>query len=135
MMKKILLVEDEFFMADLYKRILEKGGFEVTVAINGLQGFELANQGFDLILLDIMLPKLNGLQLLKKLKTEQPLNKTPVVLLSNLGQANIIKEAYELGAQGYFLKVSLKPQELIKQVNLFLQDPQYKMDFHKLAFD
>ena len=134
-MKKILLIEDEFFIADLYKRILERAGFVVMIAWNGEQGLQMARENPDLILLDIMLPRLNGLQLLKKLKSESGIKNIPVVLLTNLGQANIIKEAFDGGAQGYLLKVRLNPEDLIEQVNIFLTNPDFKMDYNKLTFD
>ena len=134
-MKKILLIEDEFFISDLYKRILEEAGFELMIAGNGEQGLQMARQDPGLILLDIMLPRLNGFQLLKKLKAESKLQNIPVVLLTNLGQENIIQEAFNLGAQGYFLKVSLKPEDLVKFVNIFLTNPNYKMDYNKITFD
>ena len=88
-----------------------------------------------MILLDIMLPGLNGLQLLQKLKAENSVKNIPVVLITNLAQANIIKEAFNLGACGYFLKVRLKPEDLIEQVNIFLTNPNFKMDYEKLVFD
>lgn len=135
-MSKILLIEDEYFISDLYKRILEDAGFEVMTATDGQEGLQKAKLNPDLILLDIMLPGLNGLQLLQKLKSEEgTVRNIPVVLITNLGQANIIKEAFNLGAQGYLLKVNLKPQDLIDQVNIFLANPDFKMDYEKLVFD
>ncbi len=134
-MKKILLIEDDFFILELYKRILGGAGFEVITASDGEQGLQIAKQGPDLILLDIMLPKLNGLQVLRGLKSETITRHIPVVLITNLGQSSIIKEAFELGAQGYLLKVRLEPEELIRQVNIFLADPNFKMDYQKMAFD
>lgn len=134
-MKKILLIEDEFFIADLYKRILEGAGFEVMMAGNGEQGLQMVRQSPALILLDIMLPRLNGFQLLKKLKSESGTGNIPVVLLTNLGQENIIKEMFNLGAQGYLLKVRLKPEDLINYVNIFLANPNFKMDYNKITFD
>ncbi|OGE25041.1 hypothetical protein A3C26_04390 [Candidatus Daviesbacteria bacterium RIFCSPHIGHO2_02_FULL_39_12] len=134
-MKKILLIEDEYFISDLYKKILQDAGFEVITAMDGEQGLQKAKLGPDLILLDIMLPGLNGLQLLQKLKAENSVKNIPVVLITNLAQANIIKEAFNLGACGYFLKVRLKPEDLIEQVNIFLTNPNFKMDYEKLVFD
>jgi len=134
-MKKILLIEDELFISDLYKGILQSAGFEVMEAYNGEQALQMAKSGPDLILLDIMLPGLNGLQLLKKMKSEKSTQDIPVVLITNLGQEIFIKEAYELGAQGYLLKVRLEPQDLIEQVNFFLTNPNFKMDYNKLVFD
>lgn len=134
-MKKILLIEDEFFILDLYQRILESHGFEVLTAVDGEQGLEQANLGPDLILLDIMLPKFNGLQVLTKLKSQTQTQNIPVILITNLGQESIIKEAYNCGAQGYLLKVNLNPKDLVEHVNNFLNNPNLKMDYGKLVFD
>lgn len=134
-MKKILLIEDDFFILDLYKRILQGAGFEVVAAYDGEQGLQMVRSAPDLILLDIMLPGLNGLQLLKKIKSEKSIQNIPVVLITNLGQSSIIKAAFDLGAQGYLLKIRLKPHDLIEQVNIFLSNPNFKMDYSKLIFD
>lgn len=134
-MSNILIIEDEYFISDLYKKILEEAGFEVITAVDGDQGLQKARLNPDLILLDIMLPGLNGLELLQKLKSEETIKNIPVILITNLGQANIIKEAFDLGAQGYLLKVRLKPQDLVEQVKAFLANPNFKMDYDKLVFD
>lgn len=134
-MKKILLIEDEFDIRDLYRMILEKASFEVLLAEDGEKGYNLAQNLPDLILLDIMIPKMNGIILLKKLKEEDLTKDIPVVLLTNLGQEEIIKAAFDSGASGYFLKVRLNPDELVKKVNIFLENPNFKMDPKNLVFD
>lgn len=134
-MDKILLIEDDFYIADLYRTILQAQGFEVILAMDGAEGLELALSQPDLILLDIMLPKLNGLMVLKKLKSEQLTKNIPVVLLTNLGQESIIKAAFAVGAAGYLLKARLEPAELIKQVGNFLANPSFKMDPNALVLD
>ncbi len=115
--------------------ILEKAGFEVFLAEDGEKGYNLAQNLPDLILLDIMLPKMNGIILLKKLKEENLTKNIPVMVLTNLGQEEIIKAAFDSGASGYFLKVSLNPNELVKKINLFLENPNFKMDPKTLVFD
>jgi len=135
LMKKILLIEDEFYILDLYRIILEKAGFEVLLAEDGEKGYNLAQNLPNLILLDIMLPKMNGIILLKKLKEEDLTKNIPVVLLSNLGQEEVIKTAFDSGASGYFLKVRLSPDELVKKVNIFIENPNFKMDHKTLVFD
>lgn len=134
-MKKILLIEDEFYIRDLYRMILEKAGFEVLLAEDGEKGYNLAQKLPNLILLDIMLPKMNGIILLKKLKEETRTKNIPVVLLTNLGQEEVIKAAFDSGASGYFLKAGLNPNELVKKINLFLENPNLKMDPKTLVFD
>ena len=135
MKKKILLIEDEFYISDLYKMLLETAGFEVFLGMDGIEGLKLAENLPDLILLDIMLPKMNGMVLLKKLKSNERLKNIPVVLLTNLGQESIIKSAFEMGASGYLLKARLEPNELAKQVEFFLNNPMYKMDPNTLVLD
>lgn len=134
--KKVLLIEDELFIRDLYEHILKEAGIGVEVADDGEQGLQKAkNKGISLILLDIMLPKLNGIEVLKILKSDEATRSIPVVLLTNLGQDSVIKTAYDLGVQGYLLKVSLKPEDLVKCVNDFFMNPNLKMDYNTLDLD
>ena len=133
---RILLIEDEIFIRDLYEHILSSAGIKVEVASDGQEGIEKAKQpGIALVLLDIMLPKLNGIEVLKRLKADQKTVYIPIVLLTNLGQADIVKLAFESGAQGYFLKVNINPEDLIKFVNDFFKNPNLKMDYNTLNLD
>ncbi len=125
--KKVLLIEDEFYIRELYKNVLNEANIEVDCALDGEEGIEKAKLKPALILLDIMLPVTNGIDVLRKLKAEKETKDIPVVLISNLGQEEVIKKTLELGAVGYFMKVHLKPVELVKQVKSFLEDPSYKM--------
>jgi CheY-like chemotaxis protein len=120
--KKILLVEDEFFIRDLYERYLTKNGYEVISAIDGEDGLNKAKENkVDLILLDIMMPKLTGMEVLKKIKTEDNISKdTPVYLLTNLGPESIIKEAFKLGAEGYLLKAKMLPKQIVEEIKKIL---------------
>lgn len=115
--KKILLVEDEDFIRELYTRQLTKAGFTVKSAIDGQSGLEtLKNETFDLLLLDIMLPGMNGLQLLREFKTNNPTSPMITILLTNLGQEAVIKEGFELGAQAYLIKASYTPDQVVSEV-------------------
>ncbi len=115
--KKILLVEDEDFIRQLYERELTKAGFVVKSAPDGTTGLNmLMSETFHLLLLDIMLPGMNGLQLLRDFKTKNPNTNTIVVLLTNLGQEAVIKEGFELGAQAYLIKASYSPQQIVTEV-------------------
>lgn len=134
-MKKILLIEDEFYIRDLYRMILEKASFEVFLAQDGEEGYKLAQNLPDLILLDIMLPKMNGIILLKKFKEEERTKNIPVVILTNLGQEEVIKAAFDSGASGYFLKARLNPDELVKKISIFIENPNFKMNPKTLVFD
>lgn len=135
MNKKILLIEDEFSVRELYKNILETAGFNIILAMDGEEGYRQAQNIPDLILLDIMIPKLNGLMLLKKLKSDKRIKDIPVVLLTNLGQESIIKTAFEKGASGYFLKARLDPGEIVNKIYYFLENPDFKMDVNTIVFD
>lgn len=119
--KRILLVEDEAFIRDLYQRQLTKEGFEVVVAVDGQEGLnQLKSQTFDLLLLDIMLPGMNGLQVLREFKTQNPNSQMITILLTNLGQEAVIKEGFELGAQAYLIKASYTPEQVVNEVKTAL---------------
>lgn len=126
MQPKALIIEDEQFIRDIYKRQLEKAGITVDGFGNGTEGLQSTKQTkYNIILLDIMLPDLNGLEILKQIKLN-PLNKdVPVILLTNLGQDEVIKEAFTLGAQGYFIKASYTPDQIASEVkNILARRPQ-----------
>ena len=115
--KKILLVEDEDFIRELYVRQLTKQGFQVKSAVDGQSGLTaLKMEAFDLLLLDIMLPGMNGLQLLREFKTQNPNSPMITILLTNLGQEAVIKEGFELGAQAYLIKASYTPDQVVTEV-------------------
>lgn len=115
--KKILLVEDEDFIRELYVRQLTKAGFTVKSAPDGQTGLNMLKaEQFDLLLLDIMLPGMNGLQLLREFKTTYPNSPMITILLTNLGQEAVIKEGFELGAQAYLIKASYTPDQVVTEV-------------------
>ena len=119
--KKILLVEDDTFICDLYKTVLLKSGYNVIVVGDGEAALKIVEDNqFDLILLDIMLPKVTGLEVLKEYKKEgSSVANVPIYLLTNLGEENIIKEAYRLGASGYLLKAKYLPKQIVSEVDSF----------------
>lgn len=123
--QKILIIEDDFFIRELYERQFTKEGFQVISSEDGPTGLVLANQENPaLILLDIMLPKLNGLDLLRTLKTKEETKEIPVILLTNLGQESVIKEGFELGAESYLIKSAYTPSQIIDEVKNFLNEYQ-----------
>ncbi len=123
--KKILLVEDEDFIRELYVRQLTKAGFLVKSAADGQSGLDiLKSETFDLLLLDIMLPGINGLQLLREFKTQNPNSPMITMLLTNLGQEAVIKEGFELGAQAYLIKASYTPDQVVNEVKNALSGGQ-----------
>lgn len=123
--KRILIVEDETFIADLYSRQLTNAGYAVQTANEGNAGLQLlTSQTFDLLLLDIMLPGMNGLEILKNWKGKNPQSTMPVLLLTNLGQDSVIKEGFELGAAGYLIKASYTPAQIVEEVQNALAGKQ-----------
>jgi len=124
MKKKVLVVEDEIFIRELYEKVLQGAGYEVTGAQDGQEGLDKVKAGsFDLVLLDIMLPKMTGIDVLKEIKKDPDpkLNKLPVYLLTNLGQESIIKEAFKIGADGYLLKAKYLPNQIVSEVDAFFK--------------
>ena len=120
-MKKVLIVEDEEFIRELYERAFCKAGYDVTLAIDGAEAEnKISQQIFDAILLDIMLPKVTGIDVLIEIKKPESKNKnTPVFLITNLGQDEIIKKAFKIGAEGFFLKAHLVPKDIVNEINNF----------------
>ena len=137
MAKRILLVEDDVFVSDIYSRELKKAGYEVTVAGDGLEGIEKTKTDeFDLILLDIMMPKKTGIDVLKEIRTPTAKAKdTPVYLLTNLGQGSIIKQAIDIGAQGYLLKARVLPSQVLQAVNDFFEKGPMKIDLSEFGLE
>lgn len=114
-MKKILIVEDEKSLAQAYQTILEKHGYQVQLAYDGEEALELIEKtAVDLILLDINMPKMNGLEMLKHLDTDTL--KSRVIVFSNQDAQTDIDEAFRLGAKRYLLKSWASPQDLVKVV-------------------
>lgn len=121
--KKILVVEDDTFLRDLYVEILTDAGFTVEQAPDGEVGYQAMYQGgFDLVLLDIMLPKMNGVSIMEKLSKETPplVPNKSVIVLSNLGQDAMIGNLMSLGAAGYMIKSDYTPDQVIQKVKSIL---------------
>jgi DNA-binding response OmpR family regulator len=119
--KKVLVVDDESAVREIYKKEFTTNKFTVVVAADGEEGLlKAAEEIPDLILLDIMLPKMSGIDVLKALKQNPLTRNIPVLLLSNLGEETIIKEGFDLGADGYLLKVSYTPAQVVEESRKFL---------------
>jgi len=135
------MVEDEQYIRDLYRYTLEQAGLEIVTAADGASALEKINkmvadgQNPDLILLDIMLPKLNGIELLKELKKNSLTNFLPVVLITNLGAGDIIRQAFATGAVGYMMKARVTPYDILELVRKFISTPGYKMNLSDMDFD
>jgi len=121
-MARILLVEDDQATRELYEVLLKEAGHKIDSVSDGKAGFEKAVQGgYDLILLDIMLPQMDGITILEELKKANAIRKNKkIVMLTTLRRDEVIKSALKLGADGYLMKTVLKPAEVLKEVEAYL---------------
>lgn len=121
-MNHILIVEDEDFLVRALKDNLESEGYTVSVAMDGEAAFdELKKKIPSLVLLDLLLPKKNGFDVLRDIRANPEYQHIPVVVLSNLGEDSDIKRALELGANDYFVKSQHPIQEVMDKVEEYLQ--------------
>lgn len=121
-MPRVLLIEDDLPLLRMYQVVLEKNGCEVLHAIDGEEGLQKARtQNPDLILLDVVLPKKSGFEVLKELKSDKKLSSIPVVCLSVLHQEEDIKKCKSLGADDYLVKTEVSPEEVFSKVLLRFQ--------------
>lgn len=119
--RAILLIEDDAFLAGMYVKKLELEGFSVLHAADGRQGLKLATQKKpDLIMLDIILPKMDGYEVLTHLKDDPATRPIPVLLLTNLGQREDVSRGLKLGAADYLIKAHFMPSEVIEKVKRVL---------------
>lgn len=115
-MAKILIVDDDQYLRELYQEIIQDIGYEVDSAVDGEEGFKkITENKYDLVLLDVMMPKLDGLGVLKKLKE---INKTDtkIIVLTNLAHDPIIEESLKNGALNYLIKADITPDQLIEAI-------------------
>ncbi|MCJ7827861.1 response regulator [Patescibacteria group bacterium] len=111
---RILMVEDDLPMAKMYSTKLQMEGFEVVVAHNGEEGLEKIEEGeYKLVLLDLMIPKLGGMEVLARLRGDKRFATVPVIILSNLSQEEDIKKAHELGVKDFLVKSNHTPNEIV----------------------
>ncbi len=121
--KNILLVDDEVGIIELYSEVLREAGFVVDTASNGNECLQKAEEkAYDLVLLDIMMNNgPDGLECLKLIKSSPDKYKKPIiVMLTNLAITNNVKDAYDYGAEGYLIKLTLSNEQLVKKVKGFL---------------
>ena len=119
MAKKVLIAEDEKAIAGALENKLKSSGFEVSVAGNGEEALNLLKENqFELLLLDLMMPKVDGYAVLESMQKEG--NKTPVIVLSNLGQEEEIQKAKSFGAKDYFVKSNTPIAEIVEHINKVL---------------
>jgi len=119
---KILLVEDDQLLVNMYKTKFEAEGCEVITASDGASGLNAATTHKpDAIVLDIMMPKLSGMDFLRELNQDEWIKNIPVLVLTNLSQQEEAKKALELGAKDYLLKASLTPGQVVDKIRNYLQ--------------
>jgi len=119
---RVLLVEDDTFLVGMYVTKLQLEHFNTLVATEGEQGLMLAKQHLpDLILLDIVLPKMDGFLVLEELKRDPETRPIPVILLTNLGQKKDIERGIALGASDYLIKAHFMPSEVIEKIKKVIE--------------
>ena len=123
MAKKILLVEDNQYIKELYKEILQNAGYEVDNAEDAISAIaKIKKGGYDLILLDMVMPKGDGLEVIKKASQNPPdVKNGPILILTNLTKDAMVQKALDSGASSYILKSDITPGQLIQNVNKFLK--------------
>ena len=122
-MTKVLIVEDEEPIANAYKIVLEQAGYEVMVANQAESGIHMAqSEKPAVVLLDIMLPNVNGLEMLKRLDLKKSLPNTRVIALSNVESQTIIDEALNLGAVDFLRKVDYTPHQIVEVVKKHISE-------------
>lgn len=119
---KILLIEDDMYIRDIYEETLKEAGYHVTTAIDGQEGLLKASEGgYNLVLLDMMMPKMDGIGVLTELKQKPPkIANGAIILLTNLAHESVINQAKSLGAKNFLVKSDLNPDQLVEKVKGFL---------------
>ncbi|MGI8419940.1 MAG: response regulator transcription factor [Candidatus Levyibacteriota bacterium] len=125
-MRKILIAEDDFFIRDIYSKVFSLSGYDVQVAVDGMDALEkIKAQPYEMILLDIMMPKMTGIDVLRNVRSLPPPAKdVPIFVITNLGQQNVIEEAFKLGMDGYILKSQVSPQQIVDEINNFFTNKE-----------
>jgi DNA-binding response OmpR family regulator len=119
--KTILVIEDDLFLMGMYKTKLELEGYKVLTAEDGEKGLKLAaTKSVDLVLLDVVVPKIDGFEVLKRLRQGNQPQTMPIILLTNLAQREEVEKGLALGATDYMIKVHFVPSEVVTKIKKFL---------------
>ncbi len=119
--KKILYVEDEAFFAKTLEKMFSSAGFSITIAEDGEKALtHIQNDHFDLVLLDLLLPKVDGFEVLRQLRTAPATKNLPVIILSNLGSDEDKQKTDALGATHFYVKALMDPKKLVVEVKTLL---------------
>ena len=126
---KILIIEDDQFLAQIYPAKMAKSGHITEVALNGRDGL-IKYKKFkpDIILLDLILPYMNGFEVMTELKKRK--NTVPIIVISNLGQDSDVKKAMDLGAYKYFIKSSAELRDILQEVETIIEEQEAKKNQH-----
>ena len=115
--KKILIIEDDKFLRELISKKLMEEGYTVSEAIDGEEGIKkIKSEHPDLVLLDLILPGIDGFEVLSKMKEDSASSLVPVIILSNLGQKEDVEKGLKLGATDYLIKAHFTPGEIIEKI-------------------
>ncbi|MDD4290068.1 MAG: response regulator [Patescibacteria group bacterium] len=118
---KILIAEDDSFLAQMYSEKLETEGFKVILATNGVEAIDkMKLEKPDLILLDLLMPKKDGFEVLREKTTDKDIRNIPVMILTNLSQNEDIKRCYDLGVRDFMIKAYFVPAEIIGKIKALL---------------
>lgn len=119
--KKIMIVEDDVFIRDIYQVKFSQEGFDVITAEDGVKALEMLKDVTpDIILLDIIMPYMNGMEVLKKIKSDDKLKNIPVIMLTNISEKEKVDEGMNLGIADYLIKSHFTPSEVLAKVNSLL---------------
>jgi len=121
MSKKVLIIEDDKFLRELLGKKLSTVGYTAILAIDGEEGLEkIKKEKPDIVLLDLILPGINGFEVLEKYKSEPGISSIPAIILSNLGQREDIEKGLKLGAKDFLVKAHFTPQEIVNKLQMVL---------------
>ena len=120
--KKLLIIEDDVFIRDIYQIKFEQEGFEVVMAENGIIAFEKMETFLpDAILLDIVMPYMDGMEVLGKIKRNPSLTDIPIIMLTNISEKEKVEKAVEDGANDFLIKSHFTPSEVVAKVRILLK--------------
>jgi CheY-like chemotaxis protein len=120
-MKKILIIEDEEVLSDLLRKKIEKEGYEAYAAPDGEEGLKIMREIMpDLILLDILMPKKGGFEVMEEMNRDETIKNIPVIIISNSGQPVELDKAKALGAKDCLVKTEFDPQEVLDKVKEYI---------------
>jgi DNA-binding response OmpR family regulator len=121
MEKNILLIEDDMLIQEMYVSELSRVGYNVFAYSTGEEGIKaLLTKYFDLVILDVMLPGINGLEILKQIKQNPKTKDIKVLMLTNLGQEEFKEKGIKLGAEGYLIKSDLTPDQFVREIDSYI---------------